>query len=115
MATTSSPPRSNTRTRVSSSARAVSTITGVCGSISPAGPGAAPHGVEQTERLAVEVGEHQLRPVRGEEVQRVPAAAGEQDLVAVGCELIGEERAGALVLLDDQDQVRTHVSLLPLE
>ena len=87
----------------------------MCGSISPAGPGAASHGVEQTERLPVEVGEHQLRPVRGEEVQRVPAAAGEQDLVAVGCELIGEERAGALVLLDDQDQVRTHVSLLPLE
>jgi len=33
------------------------------------------------------------------------AALGEQDLVAVGGELVGEEGADALALLGDQDQL----------
>jgi len=75
------------------------------GSITPASPVAAAHGVEQAERLAVDVGEHQLRLVRSEQVQRMLAVLGEQDLVAIGDELLGQERPGAGVVFDDQDQV----------
>ena len=54
-------------------------------------PGAASHGVEQPERVSVDVREHQLGAMCREEVQRVPAAVGEHDLVAIGHELVGEE------------------------
>ena len=66
---------------------------------------ASAHRVEQPERLTVQVGEHELRPVRPQQRQRVPLALGQQDLVAVGCQLLGEEGARALALLDDQDQL----------
>ena len=66
---------------------------------------AAAHGVEQPQRLAVDVGQHQLRLVGREQMHCVPAVRGGQDVVAVGDELVGEERAGGLVFLDDQDQL----------
>ena len=66
---------------------------------------AAAYRVEQRERLTVQVGEHELRPVRAQQRQRVPAAIGQQDLVAVRRQLLGEEGARVLALLDDQDQL----------
>ena len=66
---------------------------------------AAAYRVEQPERLTVQVGEHELRPVRAQQRQRAPAAIGQQDLVAVGRQLLGEEGARVLALLDDQDQL----------
>ena len=49
----------------------------------------------------------------------MPAAVGEQDLVAVAGQLIGEEGTGGLVLLDEQDRVsswrsRSVTRLLPV-
>jgi len=43
--------------------------------------------------------------LRAQQRQCARAALGEQDLVAVRCELRGEEGARALALLDDQDQL----------
>jgi hypothetical protein len=57
-------------------------------------------GVEQPERLSVDVGEHKLRSLVGEEVQRVLAVLGEQDAVAVGDELVGEKGTGDPVFVE---------------
>ena len=73
---------------------------------------AVAHGVEQAERVAVDVGEHELRVMLGEEVQRVLAVLGDQDLVAVSDELIREKRTSCAVVLDDEDQVWVHGGLL---
>jgi hypothetical protein len=36
------------------------------------------------------------------------AVGGDQDVVAVGDELVGDELAGGVVCFDDEDLVRTH-------
>ena len=54
-------------------------------------PLAAADGVEQTQRVPVDVRQHQCRTVAGEEHERVPAPVGEHDLVAIRLELLREE------------------------
>lgn len=68
-------------------------------------PVAVSDGVEPPERLSVDVGEHKLRSVLGEDVQRVRAVPGDQDAVAVGDELVGEKGTGDPVFLDDENRV----------
>jgi len=68
-------------------------------------PIATADGVEQPERLTVDVRQHELGLLLAEQVQRMSAVLGEQDLVAVGCELLSEEGPRGEMFLDNEDQV----------
>ena len=52
-----------------------------------------------------DVEQHQVAVLHLEQVERLPGVRGSDDVVAVRLEIVGEERAGRVVVLDDHDRV----------
>jgi hypothetical protein len=72
------------------------------------------HRVDQRQRLAVDIGEHQLGLAGAQQRERLLLAVGLEHLEAVGRQVLGEERSRGGVLLGEQDGVSglRHSSLL---
>ena len=68
-------------------------------------PSACADGVEQVEGVAVDVADHRVGLAARELGERGRLAVGGDDVVAVGDQVVGEERAGGGVLLAEQDRV----------
>ena len=64
-----------------------------------------PHGVEQSERVAVDVADDEVRLAGLDGGERGVPVLGDEHVVAVGGEVVGEEGAGGGVLLGEQDRV----------
>jgi hypothetical protein len=63
-----------------------------------------PDGVEQAQRVAVDVADDEVGLGARERLKRGRAVSGLQDAVAVGGEVVGEEGARGGVLLGEQDR-----------
>ena len=101
--TTSSPPRSSTRIRCSRSASRLSTINGVSGSTRPARP--SPERIASTSPSVPPLTSTRIRSGsrRAQQRDRLRAVGRDQHPVAVGGQVVGEERARGVVLLGQQD------------
>src|SRR4051812_39056794 len=111
----SSEPRSKKRTRASSSPRAVRTISGTSGSICDATPLAwrTASSSASVSPLTSQITRSGWRAFSwlGE---RGRFRVGDQHLVAVGGEVVGEEATGGRVLLAEQDRAGGLHALLSL-
>ena len=83
-------------------------ITGTWGSIRWARPSAVAQPAAELEARGVgqhHVEQHQVAVLDLEQVERLAGARGGDHLVAVGLQVVGEERARRVVVLDDHDRV----------
>ncbi len=65
---------------------------------------AAADGVDQVQRVAVDVAEHEVGPLLLEQLKRGGLVVGDEHAVAVGEQVVGEEAGGRRVLLGEQDR-----------
>jgi hypothetical protein len=98
----SSPPRSSTRIRCSRFVAAQHDQRNV--GIDPCGESlAGADRVDELERLAVDVNQDQVRRRRAQQCERLGAVGCGQHAVAVGGQVVGQERARGVVFLGQQD------------
>ena len=108
----SSAPGSNAAEAVELARGPMSTSSGSVGVGRPATRRPRARGRSSVEPVGVgqaEVDDREVRKRRLEQARASRRSLGLEHLVAVGGQVVGEERPGRVVVLDDQDRGRLHV------